>query len=38
LAHTDAVYVIDPRGRERMLAHSDLDPAALARDLVAVLA
>jgi protein SCO1 len=33
LAHTDAVYVIDPQGRERVLMHSGLDPAALAKNL-----
>jgi cytochrome oxidase Cu insertion factor (SCO1/SenC/PrrC family) len=33
LAHTDAIYLIDPQGRERVLLRSDLDPAALARDL-----
>ncbi|HEU0113149.1 MAG TPA: SCO family protein [Thermomicrobiales bacterium] len=33
LAHTDAVYLIDPQGRERVLLRSDLDPAALALDL-----
>jgi protein SCO1 len=38
LAHTDAIYVIDPQGRERVLLHADLDSAALARDLAALLA
>lgn len=33
LAHTDAVYVIDTKGRERVLLHSDLDPKKLASDL-----
>ncbi len=33
LGHTDAVYVIDPQGRERVLVHSDLDPQTLASDL-----
>lgn len=36
LAHTDAVYVIDPDGRERVLMRSDLDPAALAANLEAL--
>lgn len=33
LAHTDAVYLIDPAGHERTLLHSDLDSARLAADL-----
>jgi protein SCO1/2 len=37
LAHTDAVYVIDPQGRERVLLHSNLSPPALAHDLARLL-
>jgi protein SCO1/2 len=33
LAHTDAVFVIDPDGRERVLMRSNLDPADHARNL-----
>jgi protein SCO1 len=33
LGHTDAIYVIDPLGRERALLHSDFDPPTLANDL-----
>lgn len=33
LGHTDAIYVIDPQGRERVLLHSDLDPQTLTNDL-----
>ncbi len=36
LAHTDAVYVIDAEGRQRVLMRSDLDPAALAANLEAL--
>jgi protein SCO1/2 len=36
LAHTDAIYVIDRDGRERVLLHSSLAPAALAKDLRAL--
>jgi protein SCO1/2 len=38
LAHTDALYVIDPNGRERVLMHSDLDPNDLTANLRAMLA
>ncbi len=34
LAHTDAVYLIDPQGRERAFGRSDHDPASLAAALV----
>jgi protein SCO1/2 len=36
LAHTDAVYVIDAEGRERVLMRSDLNPTALAENLEAL--
>ncbi|MGH2561564.1 MAG: SCO family protein [Thermomicrobiales bacterium] len=36
LAHTDAVYVIDAEGRQRVLMRSDLDPTALAENLEAL--
>ena len=38
LAHTDAVYLIDPQGRERVFMRSSMDDAALARNLEALLA
>jgi protein SCO1/2 len=33
LAHTDALYFIDPTGRERVLLRSDATPAQIARNL-----
>jgi protein SCO1/2 len=36
-AHTDAIYLIDPRGRERVLLHSNTAPPVLAKDLESVL-
>lgn len=33
LSHTDAVYLIDPDGRERVFLRSSFDPKALARDI-----
>jgi protein SCO1/2 len=33
IGHTDAVYLIDPEGRQRLLMRQDLDPADLARNL-----
>jgi protein SCO1/2 len=33
LSHTDAVYLIDPEGRKRVLLRSSFDPEALARDI-----
>ncbi len=35
-SHTDAIYIIDPQGRERVLMHSDSDPAAIANNLKAL--
>ncbi len=35
-SHTDAIYIIDPQGRERVLMHSDSDPAAIADNLKAL--
>jgi protein SCO1 len=32
-SHTDAIYVIDPAGKERVLLHSDFLPADMAKDL-----
>lgn len=37
IGHTDAVYVIDPQGRERVFMRSDFDAEALVRNLQAVL-
>jgi protein SCO1/2 len=36
LAHTDALYLIDPEGRERAFARSDVDPGALAASIAAL--
>jgi protein SCO1/2 len=36
VAHTDAIYVIDPKGRERVLMHSSLKPQDLADNLKAL--
>jgi protein SCO1/2 len=36
VTHTDAIYVIDPKGRERVLMHSDLKPQDLADNLTAL--
>ena len=36
LAHSDAIYVIDPQGRERVLLHSDTLPQTLSDDLTAL--
>jgi len=33
LSHTDAVYLIDPQGRERTLLRSSFDPEAMAKDI-----
>lgn len=33
LRHTDAIYVIDPDGRKRVLMHSDLEPKDLAANI-----
>ena len=33
LAHTDAIYFIDPEGRERALLRSDASPATIAENL-----
>lgn len=38
LAHTDALYVIDPQGRERVLLRSDFLPADMARNLTTLVA
>ena len=35
-SHTDAIYIIDPQGRERVLMHSDSDPKAIADNLKAL--
>lgn len=35
-SHTDAIYIIDPEGRERVLMHSDSDPTAIADNLKAL--
>lgn len=35
-SHTDAIYIIDPQGRERVLMHSDSDPTAIADNLKAL--
>jgi cytochrome oxidase Cu insertion factor (SCO1/SenC/PrrC family) len=32
-SHTDAIYVIDPKGKERVLLHSDFLPADMAKNL-----
>lgn len=32
-SHTDAIYVIDPAGKERVLLHSDFLPADMAKNL-----
>jgi len=32
-SHTDAIYVIDPMGKERVLLHSDFLPADMAKNL-----
>ena len=37
MGHTDAVYVIDPEGRERVFMRSDFEAAALVANLEAVL-
>lgn len=37
VAHNDAIYVIDPRGREREVIHSDIALTDLVADLRAVL-
>lgn len=36
IRHTDAIYVIDPEGKQRALLRSSADPADLARDLEAL--
>jgi protein SCO1/2 len=36
LSHTDALYVIDPEGRERVLLRSDFLPADMARNLTSL--
>jgi hypothetical protein len=33
LSHTDAVYVIDPKGRERVFMRSSFDPKEMADNL-----
>ncbi len=33
LSHTDAVYLIDPDGRERTLLRSSFDPEAMSKDI-----
>jgi protein SCO1 len=36
LSHSDAIYIIDTQGRERVLLHSDTAPNVLANDLKAL--
>jgi protein SCO1/2 len=36
MGHTDAIYLIDPEGRERVLMRSSTDPASLAQNIEAL--
>ena len=37
LAHTDAIFIIDPDGKERVLLRADVDPDVIAADLQALI-